>query len=137
VRVYLAAAFERKEEIKAYAKELSELKDGGWEITSTWLTDEVMQTAEHMKAHPDEGVRYAQRDLHDIMTARRIIVFTGPLGRGGHQVEMGSALAWGLEVIVVGPVVNLFCLLAHLQYDTWEGFKRGYFGIEEETDSDE
>jgi hypothetical protein len=131
---YLGSAFERKEELKGYAKILEEL---GWELTSSWLDDVTMIDKGVIEAEPEWGRRFAMRDLHDLGKSRLLIVFTGSAGRGGHQVEMGFALATGIRVVVVGPNVNLFCLLADKHYGGWEEFLAGELGIEGEKEEDE
>jgi hypothetical protein len=131
---YLAGAFERKNEIEVYA---TILRTMGHTVNSTWLEDTQMQIAEYLKAHPDVGMKLAMRDLHDIMRSMEIVIFTGEMGRGGHQVEMGAALAWGLRVVVVGPQVNLFCLLANERYVTWAEFEKGELGISEEGEEED
>lgn len=134
MNIYLAAAFERKEEIHGYATEIHHL---GHTPTCEWVEDQTIQDGERLKTNPDEGRMMAMRDFHDIMESRMLIVFTGEPGRGGHLTEMGFALGLGIKVVVVGPIVNLFCLLSHAQYTTWEECRAAEFGVEGEKETDE
>lgn len=48
-----------------------------------------------------------------------------PSTKGGMWWEMGYAYARGKSVITVGPNEMLFCKIAHLHFDTWQGFLDG------------
>lgn len=118
ISVYLAARFDRKVELAGYA---AELRDLGYTVTSRWLTG--VHDATSARAL-DEGDlwAFAMEDFEDIDNANLLIAFTEDpsIGytSGGRHVELGYALATGLDVIVVGPRENVFhaCLS---RYETW------------------
>jgi nucleoside 2-deoxyribosyltransferase len=113
MRVYLAAAWSRREEISLVADRLRVV---GVEITSNWLTEETaLQTGAKEKFLRDR----AYIDLADVDRADALVRFTDPevfmrhpvaqpLLSCARMVEMGYALAKGKTVYVVGGKQNVF-----------------------------
>lgn len=131
VIIYLAGAYGRKGEIIGYREELKKIAPQ-YTVQAAWL-DEPHWPYEVMDQKTDEEKRVvARKALNDIMSSRRIIVFTGDIGRGGNQLEQGFAMGLGLEVVIIGPEANLFSLLVNRRYETWEAFLKAEFGVENE-----
>jgi hypothetical protein len=115
MKVYLAAAWSRREEISKVADRLRAV---GVEITSNWLTEETaLQTGAKEKFLRDR----AYIDLADVDRADALVRFTDfealnldfkPISRrllsAARMVEMGYALKAGKTVYVVGGKQNIF-----------------------------
>jgi hypothetical protein len=104
IRVYLAAKFDRREEMLRVYTWLCSL---GYVVTSRWLTIE-----EDQLMSPD-GPKWAVNDVEDVLSSDVLVFFAEPTGavgagRGGRHVEFGVALATGKEIIVVGKIENIF-----------------------------
>lgn len=125
MRVYLAAAWSRRDEMREIATDLRSL---GVEITSRWLIE--------AHAPPGGEERHMREnaciDLEDVRQSDCIVRFTdtldtvSPIARhfvgdghaswyvphkylsGARMVEMGYALALGKAVVVVGGKQNVF-----------------------------
>lgn len=124
MKVYLAAAFSRRAELRGYR---DELRRAGIEVTSRWLD-------ESEEPEPDDDdfaddvrsfAEYAEMDLEDVQDADVIVCFTeepgGGPARGGRHVELGYALGIGLDAIVVGYRENIFHCLRDVHFDPdWE-----------------
>lgn len=112
--VYLAARFERRDELNGYR---AELEAAGLEVTSRWLTDPTPELT-------DEAWRQlAAKDVEDIRRAGGLVLFaeSGGSGGGGRQVEFGVALGLGKRLIVIGEPENLFHRLAEVEVvPTWD-----------------
>ena len=122
-KIYLAARYSRRLEMKAYSLQLREL---GYVITSRWLdgTSSVTHDGLSEEAPYQERARLAEQDWHDLLAADICVSFTEPPRashtRGGRHVEMGAAIALGKRVIVIGHRENVFhCLPAIEFYTTW------------------
>jgi hypothetical protein len=103
-RVYLAAAYSRKAEIKTIADELIHL---GVDVQARWL----QEPNGGPNASPEFLRERAEIDEEDVMCADVLIRFTDNLDKlyvpsylatGARMVEMGMARANGAEIIVVG-----------------------------------
>jgi nucleoside 2-deoxyribosyltransferase len=136
-RIYLAAPYPRKEEIKVYRDELVAL---GFEVTSNWLEEKHAANVALHEVSEVLSERYAESDLLDVDRADVVISFTEAPGtqysRGGRHVEFGYALARGKEVWIVGPVENIFHYLVPKTqvYPSWvallaaaHNIKQGWF----------
>ena len=103
--VYLAARYDRKEELYAYSKEL---KSHGVTIGSRWIYNEMEEFESFGIVHEI----WATIDVEDIHNADVIILFsespTARTLRGGRHVEFGVALAMKKKLIIVGPKENIF-----------------------------
>ena len=114
--VYLAARFSRRPELAGYADELAE---HGIEVTSRWLRGGHEWSGTDDDALPPEvGARFAQEDIEDIDRADVVVCFTEPPrsgpSRGGRHVELGYAYALNKDIVVVGPIENVFCALPEM-----------------------
>ena len=101
--VYIAGQWDRREELLEFA---FDLHDAGCNITSCWLWSNDDEYEEHYK-------EYAVRDIEDIGKSDVFILFTETelTVRNSRLVELGFALAWLKEVIIIGPRENIFCHL--------------------------
>ena len=139
-KVYLAARYDRRDELREYRKELN---SWGVEVTSRWL-DEHEPLNSQMGEHSEEFyITTARVDLEDVDSADTIIFFSeNPLEgfrRGGRHVEYGYALKAGKNIIVAGPKENVFHYgTGAVHYDSFkelmEDFKltreeHDYFGV--------
>lgn len=118
MKVYLAAAYERHEEMRGVRDVLQAL---GHEITSSWI-DRAMEvpagTTANLDTDPARYAEYAQADLADLDAADTVVSFTGG-GRGGRHTEFGYALAHGKRLVLAGPREHVFHTLAGEWYPDW------------------
>lgn len=110
IKIYLAAAYSRKLEVKEYAKRL---RDEGFEVTSQWL-DEM------------EGGDLAKNafiDLNNIDSCDVLVRFADSINigyndpaliSGGRHFETGYAYAKWKLIIVVGGKQNIFDSLSDI-----------------------
>jgi len=112
--LYLAARFERQDEMRVYR---DRLELAGHVVTSRWLD-------EPGPAVPEYPAEAAQMCLEDIARSRWFVIFTDrEMGRGGKDFETAWALTQCLGVRIVGPRVHVFHFLpAIVQYDTVDEF---------------
>jgi nucleoside 2-deoxyribosyltransferase len=120
MKIYLAAAWSRREEISTIAEKLRNL---GVEITSNWLTEET--TFDPKSGGREKFLRdRAYIDLNDIDRADALVRFTDVyidrethksqqlvpihLISGARMFEMGYAKAKGKTLYVVGGKQNVF-----------------------------
>ncbi len=103
MRIYIAARFDRRDEMAVVAREL---RRAGHVVTSTWVQP-------HDEPLPD--VVCAINDIDDLATADCLVSFTEEpteqvswAARGGRHVEFGYALAAGMRLCLVGPRENVF-----------------------------
>lgn len=84
----------------------------GYEVVSRW----------HMEPQDDNVERQCLVDYNDVRVADIVYMFTGGSTRGGMYVELGLALAWGKEIILIGEREE--CVFMHMpgvqQHDTLE-----------------
>ena len=122
MRVYLAAAWSRKEEIAGIAYDLVKL---GVDVQARWLAEPSFPKSKHAL---DKFLRErALIDVHDVRAADILVRFSDDLncenipaylGTGSRMVEMGIALERGIPVIVVGghqPVFDHLPQVMHLK----------------------
>lgn len=124
MRIYLAARYTRRMELRGYADELRAV---GHEITSRWLEGDHELDDRGLSAEGSaiERIRFAREDYADVAAAQLIICFTEPPraepSRGGRHVEFGVALGLDKSIYVVGPRENVFyCLPWVAVFDRWE-----------------
>lgn len=126
LKVYLAAPFRRKDEIKDYATELRAL---GITVTSSWLEEPYKPTIEVHEIPADQNRRYAMQDVNDVVAAHILVLFTDPtktIFRAGRHVEFGIALGIGrsrpFPIFVVGEEYeNIFHHMPQVyHFTTWE-----------------
>ena len=146
-RVYLAASYGRKDEVREYAYQLVKL---GYTITSRWLTDnhEIPSALEVEAARdsiPLSGSEFACKDVEDVKSANILVMFsespTSGVSRGGRHVEFGLAMAWEKKIVVVGPRENVFHTLSPNQYKPgikhYKDWREGYLYAFSPQESDE
>ena len=123
-RIYLAARYDRREELRAYATQLTQ---AGYEVTSGWLWKDG--------AHEEPGDSWrevAEVDIKDIDRADHVILFTEEpdvwFPRGSRHFELGYAYGTGAVCITVGPRENVFHWLDLIgNFPTWEDCYREAF----------
>lgn len=109
MKVYLAAGFSRKDEIKAKTIELQEL---GVHVTSQWPWEPVGPKTKLRDVSEDFLRENGTRDLQEIDQADALVLFTQdpetPFCRGGRMHEAGYAQGRGKTLIICGPRENIF-----------------------------
>jgi hypothetical protein len=121
-RIYLAAAYERNDEMRGVRDVLVAL---GYEVTSRWIDQEVSGQTEaagaaELAADPAAYVKFAHKDLDDLRAADTVISFTGGGGRGGRHVEFGIAHTLGKRLVLVGLREHVFHTLPEVEwYPDW------------------
>jgi hypothetical protein len=112
MKVYLAAAFHRKDEMKAISLLLKEL---GVIVTSRWLDEEPLPAGKAAQARFLRNT--AQMDADDVKAADTLIRFSDDLSTStvpsswctaSRMEETGMATAWGKQIIIVGGKQSLF-----------------------------
>ena len=120
LKVYLAARYDRQEEMRAYREILT--RDHNVQVTSRWLDEKTsVQSGFSDETAPSDSVV----DLIDIDAAHVMIFFSeNPLlgwKRGGRHVEFGYALRADKPIWVVGPKENVFHYRPRVQhFETFE-----------------
>ncbi len=112
MKAYLAARFDRREEMKDLSLRLKKL---GVTVTSRWLDEEPLP---HGKAAVERFLRdTAQMDADDVYAADTLIRFSDDLSTPtvssrwctcSRMEETGMAHAWGKNIIIVGGKQSLF-----------------------------
>jgi nucleoside 2-deoxyribosyltransferase len=109
MKIYLAARYSRRDQMRELAAELRRM---GHTVTSRWLETEWANRPDQSSAAPPEyRAKYACIDLDDVCAAEMVVNFTeapGDGSRGGRHVEYGYALALGKRIVVIGFRENLF-----------------------------
>lgn len=109
MKVYLAAQYKQKNELREYA---DSLRADGHAVVAEWLKEPYDPNCA-LADLTDESLRQiAEQDCNDIRRADVVMSFTVPeteaTKRGGRHVEFGYALAFDKRLIVVGPKENIF-----------------------------
>jgi len=128
MKIYLAARYDRREELCHYA---DKLRGEGYTVDCRWLngSHQLHPGAEKVEAAEDtmpmEAGAFAQDDIEDLRNADILIFFSerpsANSKRGGCHVEFGIALALGHRLIVVGARENVFhCLPDVEQYHCFD-----------------
>jgi len=116
MRIYLAAAWGRKDEIKAVADQINMLGCGA-HVDSRWLYEP--KGLDTLEARQER----AEIDVTDVEAADVLVRFSddlsapmisSSLATGARMVEMGFALAWGKKVVVVGGYQPIFDYLPNV-----------------------
>lgn len=118
MKIYLAAAWSRQQEIREFAPEL---EAQGHEITSRWLYEKPAPVGQDRERHLRET---AFIDIEDVRRADILVRFTDeitqlgydsntPIARvglvsGARMFEFGLAWSEGIPVVVVGGIQNVF-----------------------------
>lgn len=122
MRVYLAAAYRRADEIRQIALRLGVL---GIETTSRWVYGWGVGNPRRHEV--------AMGDLEDIRRANLLLFFaedeTAGYMSGGRHVEFGIAIERGMRIHVIGKPENLFHqlrgVLCFSNLDSWISFIAG------------
>jgi hypothetical protein len=114
MKIYFSARYSRLPELQGYAKELELL---GHIVTSRWVEGQHQNFDRDSLEPGNRGAATAHlaSSLGDLTTADAVVSFTEEPGAqtlGGRHVELGVAIAMDKTVFVIGPVENLFYLLA-------------------------
>lgn len=119
MRLYLMARYSRHCEMQAVAQRLMSL---GHTVTSRWIWG-AHQASDKAIGTGMLGAferKLAEEDMADVHAADVCIGFSEPLraspSQGGRMVELGMALAWQKEVIVVGGSEHVFHALWQVQH---------------------
>jgi nucleoside 2-deoxyribosyltransferase len=109
LKLYLAAQYPRRDELKVYA---AYLRHQGIEVTSRWL-EEKLPLNSQLGDDPEEQYKeFATFDIEDIDRADAIVFFSeNPLigvPRGGRHFEHGYAIGTGKPAYIIGPKENVF-----------------------------
>ena len=137
MRVYLAARYSRKKEIKAL---IPILLAHNILTTSRWLHETASENATLDQFTPAFCRQTAGIDLDDIDNSDTFVFFAEDpkIGtpRGGRHVEFGYALARGKRMVVIGGQENIFHYLPEVvHYSDVQSFL-GAEGISDETHID-
>lgn len=129
-KIYLAARFARRDEMRTIA---AELRDDGFDITARWLDSAEPISPGELRS-PIAAAHLAMHDIDDVRAADICVAFTeephhpSP-GRGGRHTEFGVALASGAHMVLVGPREHIFhCLPQVSQFDDWTNARRHLAG---------
>ncbi len=130
MRVYIAAPYGAREQVRGYADGLIKLgvtPTCQWVYGSRPITSGTTGTAPYLS--DKDANAYATQDLLDVASSDALVMLTehaskiaaGGAASGGRHIELGYALALGKRVIVVGLAENIFHRSALTQrVDTWE-----------------
>lgn len=112
MKIYLAAAYTAESRAKMRATR-TVLEQYSHTVTSRWI-DELRDTQQA------QGLM----DFRDLAEADAVVCFTGiPSTSGGFHTEVGLALAWRKQTIIVGERLNVFHHLAEIQwFPSWSAF---------------
>jgi len=103
IKVYTASKLDQAQRWKDLAKEWIEV-----EFTARWVSHHAGTTPDHECF----AKVFWQHDVEDVLAADVVLVFAEPHEHlRGALVEAGMAIAFGLQVIVVGT---------HQDYGTWQ-----------------
>lgn len=115
--IYLAARYDRREEMERYANLLQE---DGHEVVSTWVYG-----GEEGLSNED----IAELDYTDVSRANLVVGFTDPYGSlnkgGARHFELGLGYALGAACYIVGEREIVFHHLPEIeQFNTFEEFRK-------------
>jgi nucleoside 2-deoxyribosyltransferase len=126
MKVYLAARFEQKTELKALVPLFA---DHHLEVYSRWLDEDIHPNSQLSELTPAYCAEQAQVDLDDIDECDLFVLFADAVPktiRGGKHVECGYAIAQGLRVVVIGLPENIFQFLPGvIHYSDIDSFLEG------------
>ena len=124
MRIFLAASYGRRYEMRVYR---AELQTHGHAVTSSWI-DEDLSAMEEVALSPAEKAEYARRDLDDILASELFALFTDPPGQsrslGGRHTELGAALSiQGIRIVLIGEPENIYHHLPEItRVPDWQSF---------------
>src|SRR5215217_3955810 len=100
--IYLAARFERREQLRPIASKLTEM---GHKIVSEWIWTDATREDEERVAGLAADI--ADRNMWDLANADLLVLFAEDDGGrvaygGGRYWEAGVAWAWHMQIFLVG-----------------------------------
>lgn len=127
MKFYLAAAYDRKEEMRGYR---TQLEGYGHEVTSRWIDGHPeINNGDIISVDMLNDYEYlvtnrmvAGHDLEDIRSADAVISFNGHTNQGGRHVEYGYALGLNKTVYIIGDLENLFHVFHEQKFATFQEF---------------
>lgn len=123
MKIYLASAYGRREEMLGYAAELTAR---GHEITARWIQGLHETPPDGIAVESTEHHAWcAIDDIDDIVSAAAVVSFTGgdTRKRGGRQVEFGIGVALEKTMVLIGERENVFHHLPSVvHHDSWDAF---------------
>jgi hypothetical protein len=126
LKIYLAAAWSRRDEIAAVADQLME-QIPGIEITARWLWEPTVLGSKIVRGNRFRR-RRAQEDVADVRKADILVRFSddlsgatvpAKLATGSRMFEQGLAYAEGKRIVVVGgnqPIFDYLPEIVHLRH---------------------
>lgn len=112
MKIYLAARYGRKDEIRHVAELL---KQRGHFITSSWVEEPYPPSVKLSELPPAVLSQIAKNDIEEILNSEALIFFAEDpeesFPRGGRHVEFGIALSHDIPCFVVGPKETIFTYL--------------------------
>jgi len=125
LKIYLAAAWSRRDEIAEVANELRKLPN--LEITSRWLKEPTVLGSKIVRGNRFRR-RRAQEDVDDVLRADMLVRFSddlsgatvpAKLATGSRMFEQGLAYAKGKRIVIVGgpqPIFDYLPEMTHLRH---------------------
>jgi len=128
MKVYLAAPYRAKDQIRTYA---AELRAAGVIVTSSWLNEPHKPTTQMAELTHEEHQKYAIQDVKDVVAADILVFFTDPtrsIVRGGRHVEFGIMIGLNIARRRMSPIYvvgnqyeNIFHHLPNvIHFTDWE-----------------
>jgi nucleoside 2-deoxyribosyltransferase len=123
MKIYIAAQYARKPEIKEYAARLEAI---GVKVTSTWTNEHFNPNMALSEMVESTRRNLARRDRKELEEADTLLFFGEDPNcqppRGGRHVEFGIAVALGHRILVIEKEPeNIFHHLAHIRkFDTFD-----------------
>ena len=117
MRVYIAAPFGAREDVRRKAAELEAL---GHEITQRWFDGGPLDGNGAGNGAAAEALKRARADMAGIRACNLFVFLPGFSGTGGKHWERGFATALGKRVADVGEPENVFGHLPGERHATWE-----------------
>ena len=124
MRIYLAAQYARRDELREYAKQAESC---GIHVGAEWLKETDALNSVLKDSTDASKAAHAQQDWWDVGSCDVFVFFaedsTVGIPRGGRNVEFGVALALGKPIVVIGEPENIFFYLPGIDiefFHTWE-----------------
>jgi hypothetical protein len=135
MKVYFAATYSMRDQLKRYAEQLREF---GIEVTSRWLDEPEPLNSQLWEAPEDRHIFYGNQDVEDVVSSDIMVSFNDPEKhfRQGRTVEFGMALAIArlvrpMRLVVVGlERENIFHYQKDvIHFDTWAHARNALIGL--------
>lgn len=115
MRVYLAAKYPRRDEMREVAVRL---KEAGFQVTSRWLEETAPLDGGLHDGTPLSHMKTALQDIADIDHADMLLFFAEDsyvgIPRGGRHFECGFAYGRGKRIAIIGEPENNFHYLPRI-----------------------